>query len=184
MSGLNLGIIKETKLRRPPVDLQNQFAIIIDKIESLKALYQQSLSELENLYGALSQKAFKGKLDLSRIILGKVPEETVSDATQEVVDQVSKLDSYAISDPAAREKLLRQLFDTFITERKGRTFSMEVFWTQAEQKVLENMDDEGPPLGVADYDKAKEWLFELIKSGNIRQLFYEENNYMGLSIKK
>ena len=88
-----------------------------------------------------------------------------------------------MSDPAAREKLLRQLFDAFIAERKGQTFSMEAFWTQVEQKVLEHMDDEGPPLEVADYDKAKEWLFELIKSGNIHQLFYEENNYMGLSIK-
>jgi len=39
-------------------------------------------------------------------------------------------------------------------------------------------------IGVADYDKAKEWLFELIKSGNIQQRFYEENNFMGLSIKR
>ena len=61
---------------------------------------------------------------------------------------------------------------------------MEDFWTQAEQKVLDHMDDESPPLGVGDYDKAKEWLFELLKSGNVRQLFYEENNYMGLSIKR
>lgn len=184
MSGLNLGIIKETKLRRPPVDLQNQFAIITDKVESLKTLYQNCLNELENLYGALSQKAFKGELDLSRIPLEKEHEEEVSDVTQEVVDQVPKLDSYAISDPAAREKLLRQLFDAFIAERKGASFSLDDFWTQAEQKVLDHMDDESHPLGVGDYDKAKEWLFELIKSGNIRQLFYEENNYMGLSIKR
>ncbi|MFO7556810.1 MAG: hypothetical protein R6W88_16545 [Desulfobacterales bacterium] len=166
------------------IGVQNQFAIITDKVESLKTLYQNCLNELENLYGVLSQKAFKGKLDLSRIPLETVPEETVSIATPESVDQFPAPDSYAMSDPAAREKLLRQLFDAFIAERKGHTFSMEVFWTEVERKVADHMDDEGPPLGVADYDKAKEWLFELIKSGNIRQLFYAENNHMGLSIKR
>ncbi|MFO7556803.1 MAG: restriction endonuclease subunit S [Desulfobacterales bacterium] len=181
---MNTGILDKLHFPYPPIELQNQFAITTDKVESLKPLYQQSLSELENLYGALSQKAFKGKLDLSRIPLEKVPEETLSVPTPESVDQFPEPDGYAMSDPAAREKLLRQLFDAFIAERKGHMFSMEVFWTQAEQKVLEHMDDESPPLGVADYDKAKELLFELIKSGNIRQLFYEENNYMGLSIKR
>lgn len=51
----------------PPRDLQNQFAAIGEKIESLKSRYQQSLSDLEALYGALSQKAFKGELDLSLV---------------------------------------------------------------------------------------------------------------------
>ena len=53
----------------PPRDLQNQFAAIGEKVESLKSRYQQSLSDLEALYGALSQKAFKGELDLSRVPL-------------------------------------------------------------------------------------------------------------------
>lgn len=51
----------------PPLPLQNQFAAIVDKIEVLKAKYQQSLAELENLYGSLSQRAFKGELDLSGV---------------------------------------------------------------------------------------------------------------------
>jgi type I restriction enzyme S subunit len=176
--------IEQITIGFPPFKLQEQFATITDKAESLKNLYQQSLSELENLYGALSQKAFKGKLDLSRIPLEKVPEETVSDKTPEVVDQAPKPDSSPMSDPTAREKLLRQLFDAFIAERKGGSFSLEDFWTQAEQKVLAHMDDESHPLGVGDYDKAKEWLFELLKSGHVRQHFYEVNNYMGLSIKR
>ncbi|MDO9047892.1 MAG: restriction endonuclease subunit S [Methylobacter sp.] len=53
----------------PPVNLQNQFAAIVKKAESLKNHYQKNLIELENLYGALSQKAFKGELDLTRIPL-------------------------------------------------------------------------------------------------------------------
>ena len=53
----------------PPIDLQNQFAAIVEKVESIKSRYQQSLTDLESLYGALSQKAFKGELDLSRVPL-------------------------------------------------------------------------------------------------------------------
>ena len=54
---------------KPPIDLQNQFAAIVEKVEGLKSRYQHSLADLENLYGALSQKAFKGELDLSRVVL-------------------------------------------------------------------------------------------------------------------
>jgi type I restriction enzyme S subunit len=67
MSGLNLGLIKETKLKRPPVSLQNDFAKIHQKIDEIKFHYRQSLTDLETLYGALSQQAFKGELDLSRV---------------------------------------------------------------------------------------------------------------------
>jgi len=50
------------KLVVPPFTLQTQFARIVEKTEALKRQYQQSLSELENLYGSLSQKAFRGEL--------------------------------------------------------------------------------------------------------------------------
>jgi type I restriction enzyme S subunit len=51
-----------------PAD-QLRFAAIVEKVESLKSSYQQSLTDLETLYGALSQQAFKGELDLSRVPL-------------------------------------------------------------------------------------------------------------------
>lgn len=50
----------------PPIKLQNQFAQIVEKTQALKTQYQQSLTELENLYGSLSQKAFKGELNLTK----------------------------------------------------------------------------------------------------------------------
>jgi len=53
----------------PPSDLQNQFAAIVEKVEGIKSSYQQSLADLEALYGTLSQKAFAGELDLSRVSL-------------------------------------------------------------------------------------------------------------------
>lgn len=53
----------------PPIDLQNQFATIVEKVEGIKSRYQESLNDLKALYGALSQQAFKGELDLSRVPL-------------------------------------------------------------------------------------------------------------------
>ncbi len=50
-----------------PIDLQNQFAEIVEKTEALKTQYQQSLQELENLYGSLSQKAFRGELSVKQL---------------------------------------------------------------------------------------------------------------------
>lgn len=57
---LSLTSIKEIKIPVPPLELQTQFAQIVEKTEVLKTQYQQSLQELENLYGSLSQKAFRG----------------------------------------------------------------------------------------------------------------------------
>ena len=70
---LNLALVKNVSLLLPPIELQNQFAIIIKKVEGIKTRYQASLADLENLYGALSQKAFKGELDLSRVPLPPQP---------------------------------------------------------------------------------------------------------------
>lgn len=62
MKNLNSGIIENLKIPIPPLPLQTQFAQIVEKTEALKTQYQQSLQELEHLYGSLSQRAFKGEL--------------------------------------------------------------------------------------------------------------------------
>ena len=56
------GAIENFKTYQPPLELQTKFANIVEKVEALKSQYQQSLAELQNMYGVLSQKAFKGEL--------------------------------------------------------------------------------------------------------------------------
>ena len=46
----------------PPIELQNQFAEIVQKIESLKEKQKQSSDDINILFDALMQKAFKGEL--------------------------------------------------------------------------------------------------------------------------
>jgi type I restriction enzyme S subunit len=63
MSGLNLGLIKETKLKHPPIELQRKFSEIHARVDDLKISCQASITDLDALYEGLSQRAFKGELD-------------------------------------------------------------------------------------------------------------------------
>jgi type I restriction enzyme, S subunit len=46
----------------PPIGIQNQFAEIVQKIESLKEKQKQSTDDINQLFDALMQKAFNGEL--------------------------------------------------------------------------------------------------------------------------
>lgn len=63
---INLALLRTLDVPKPPLELQTQFAQIVEKTEALKVQYQNSLQELENLYGSLSQRAFRGELTLNQ----------------------------------------------------------------------------------------------------------------------
>jgi type I restriction enzyme S subunit len=69
MEAITKDQLQKFKVPVPPIKLQNQFAIIAEKIELLKKQYESSLKELENIYGVLSQKAFKGELNINKVSL-------------------------------------------------------------------------------------------------------------------
>lgn len=56
---LNLDIVKSLDIINPPIDQQNKFAAIIEKIEEQKSLYEQDLEKLEENFQALLQQSFK-----------------------------------------------------------------------------------------------------------------------------
>jgi len=66
MANINAQELQGIKILILPIELQTQFAQVVEKTETLKSQYQQSLQELENLYGSLSQKAFRGELSISK----------------------------------------------------------------------------------------------------------------------
>ncbi len=182
MNGLNLGLIKETKLRKPPIKLQNQFAMVIEKVEIIKSQYQQNLTELENLYGSLSQKAFKGELDLSRIPLPNAMEGAVIEPVVEVKAEIEQAE-YSIPNPETRQTLLRKLFDAFTLEQKDKTFLLDDFWQYAETNSQQYMDEDSQALGLSDYEQAKQWLFGLIESGQVEQQFVDDSKQIKLKVK-
>ena len=72
------GAVKELPLLYPPLELQNKFAEIVTQIENIKTIYQNSLTELNNLFGSIAQKAFKGELDVSKIELIQKEQEEIT----------------------------------------------------------------------------------------------------------
>jgi len=75
---MNKAICNKIPLIYPPKKLQDKFATIVKQVEATKAYYQQSLDELNQLFGSLSQRAFKGELDLSKMEVESSTEDTWS----------------------------------------------------------------------------------------------------------
>ena len=176
---LTKGDFQKIRMIKPPIKLQNQFASIVEKAESIKEKYQNSLNDLETLYGALSQKAFKGELDLSRIPLvhGLKPKEITTGAPQ-LGKPVLTVQDDPKREPVSREQTLNQVFQSYISDLKTDCFSLDDFWAKAEENFMETMDEEEPPLGMKEYDQVKTWLFELLAAGKALQVFNEEENRM------
>ena len=65
-AGLNFNDIKSFPISIPSMVRQTQFSQIVEKTEAIKVQYHSSLQELENLYGSLSQRAFRGELTLNK----------------------------------------------------------------------------------------------------------------------
>jgi type I restriction enzyme, S subunit len=62
MPGLNMGLIKETKLYLPPLDLQRAFASRVAEIDKLKVHLRSHLAKLDALFASLQHRAFRGEL--------------------------------------------------------------------------------------------------------------------------
>lgn len=54
--------IQNLELPIPPIELQNKFAEFVTKTDSIRSKMEASLSELEDNFNSLMQKAFKGEL--------------------------------------------------------------------------------------------------------------------------
>lgn len=192
MSGLNLGLIKETKLKRPPIELQNKFAETHTRVDDVKAMYQQSLTELNALYGVLSQQAFKGELDLSRVPLpGIKPEEekaVVTEPLQACVEErlainLPDIDNllYALENVEAREALIAQWLEAYRGQLGTTPFSVQHFMAAAQARLAELHPDNDFELGANDYEHIKSWVFEALAAGTLTQAFDDEHNRVALN---
>lgn len=59
---LVLGRMAGIKIILPPLPLQQKFARIVEKIESMRQSQNQSKQQIEDLFSALMQKAFRGEI--------------------------------------------------------------------------------------------------------------------------
>jgi type I restriction enzyme S subunit len=153
---LTKGDFIKIKMIKPPIDLQNQFAIIVEKIESIKSRYQQSLAELENLYGSLSQKAFKGELDLSRIPLPQVDEleskgkKTIQIQAFQAKDEPEQKEKKSMNESELSNKI-RKMFKDKLFTAKDLIESLGLAYESTEDDSVFFIDKNGKNLTIKDF---------------------------------
>jgi len=193
MKNLNSSILEKMQVIVPPPDLQNQFAAIIIKVDALKSRYQQSLTDLESLYGALSQKAFKGELDLSRVVLpAEGPEITEEEKTDieekqpmEPLFELPAPEELAVLHTAeGRKSLLGDWLTAWLGQLGDAPFAAQAFMDAARQRLWELAEDEAPDWGVAEYDELKAWVFEALEQGRLIQGYDDANNRVQITAAK
>ena len=68
----SLGELKKLEIELPSLEVQDEFSFVVRKIERLKEYYENSLNELKNLLGSISQKAFGGEIDLENLSIDHI----------------------------------------------------------------------------------------------------------------
>jgi type I restriction enzyme S subunit len=169
---------------KPPKTLQQKFSDVANKVSIIKSQYQQSLNDLESLYGALSQKAFNGELDLSKVPLPDESEEISDDMSS--VDQgnmtenniensilgFSQFDAASIKDIELRKTQLSKWFIEWLEHYQQESdLNINHFWQCIEFTTQDYLDENDEPLkiDVSDYDHIKDEVFTAIQSGVIKQ---------------
>ena len=62
MAGLNMGIIRDMPIPRAPIDLQEEYAEIVNAVGSVERVQCQAEAEVEALLASLQHRAFRGEL--------------------------------------------------------------------------------------------------------------------------
>ena len=191
MPNISKGNLKTVRLPTPPLPLQDQFAGIVEKVEDTKSSYQQSLTHLEALYGALSQQAYKGELDLSRVPMpGIQTKEEKTVAAEPLQARVEQDMAIHLPDPEnllaalesakARENLISWWLEAYRGQLGGTPFSVQHFMAAAQSRLAELHPDIEFELGASDYEHIKSWVFEALSAGTLTQAFDDAGNRIEL----
>lgn len=150
MLNISMQKFRSLAIPKPPLPLQDQFAAVAEKVETIKERYTRSLTELENLYASLSQRAFKGELDLSKVPVEK--ENDIKELQGEVEftpPMDSKLSASKIYSEAKLKKVIQSL--------KGETFSFDSLMTVLEKASFEKMPE---------YEELKKQIYKMLEGEN------------------
>lgn len=182
---MNTGVLDSLEFPYPSVELQDQYGEIASKVESAKSRYQQSLADLETLYGALSQQAFKGNLDLSRV---PMPEEEIKTHAEEAsttqVDERPTTRTELPDLPAGmslsinrlRKEALRYWFEAYWTSLpQGSAFNTSKLVDTINYRLIV-MDDQERGFDQNDHEILKTWVFECLDSGRLSQSYDDTQN--------
>src|SRR5690606_16150552 len=105
------------------------------------------LADLEALYGALSQKAFNGELDLSRVPMPTKPSGDGHEASVSPLQELASTSSIylpetellqaALEEPVHLEQLMRYWLDAYRRELDGDDFDIDRFAVAAQTRIAD-----------------------------------------------
>jgi type I restriction enzyme S subunit len=177
----------------PPLGMQTQFSAIVEKVERAKSHYQQSLTELETLYGALSQQAFKSELDLARVPLTAEGPNIAKDEGTNVEEEQPMEPSFDLSAPEevallqsaeGRKSLLNDWLKAWLGQLGDSPFIAQNFMDAVLHRLLEHADDDIYEWGVAEYEELKASLFEALEQGRLTQGYDDAKNRVQITAAK
>ena len=180
MPGLNMGIIKELEFPLPPIELQKQFKRTIDASVSVQANSEESHRSMETLFGSLQQGAFRGELDLSRLMLADEVQSPapVSSSEPPMIEGRFKRPGSFIAPPEIEGQMLA--LEDRIASGPGDSipWSEDFFKYRILSQVLtppfgfnEIWEAVSYDMGDANYDDVKAKVFQYIEAGILEQQF-------------
>jgi type I restriction enzyme S subunit len=142
MANINAQEVQRIRILNPPLTLQNEFAKVVEKVKEIKKLHHLSLLDLENLYSALSQKAFIGQLDLSKVVVDEEtkPLQTLEETTTDISEENQQL---KLKKAATKQKEKRDIRNMYLLDYYGVPFELYQH---------EIADDYGPELAFIGDD--------------------------------
>lgn len=185
--------IEQMLLLVPPIGQQANFEKIKKLIQKITSRYHQSLTDLEALYGALSQQAFKGELDLSRVPLPDASNQEVQTSviptTQSSAGQSNEIHLpdtdllvAALFDRACLKELLLFWLETYCSQLDGATFSAQAFLSVAQMRIEALHPDSDFELDANAYEQVKAWAFEALANGRLMQGYADDDNRVTLAV--
>ena len=189
---LTKGNFEHILMIKPPLHLQNQFAAIVEKVESIKAKQTQSLAELQNLYASLSQRAFTGELDLSRVPVAKQPKDKVIIAAEgpsysTSLRAASTRNVIAPIDSKAREmKFSKEHFKTILAQIKGETLTLNELQDIIAHNAFEPLENGSYFEELPEIQELQNLIIENMESNtpDIEQVFDILNSEQKKDIKE
>jgi type I restriction enzyme, S subunit len=188
-ANINIETLRPLTIITPPNRAKFSEAAI--KIEELKVAHQASLADLEALYGALSQQAFKGELNLSHVpMLGITPEEEKIVAPEPMLPPLEQGHAIhlpdtdnlltAIGSADARKDVIAQWLEAYRGQLGSTPFSVQHFMAAAQTKLAVLHPDNHFVLVASDYDQIKEWVFNALSNGTLTHAYDDVGNRVEL----
>ena len=187
---VNIKDLTKILVTKPPMVLQKRFAEIARKMDRSRRTYQLFVAEFELLFAMLSQQAFKGELDLTRVILPDGPKTLDLEETPDPIFERTKHASFELPTPPmpplkdayrARELALNVWLAAYTNHNRDQPFSADDFLNLVQQKLSameEHIDAEwvSELVGANDYEQVKAWVFQNLKGKKLRQKFDDKKN--------